>query len=345
MGSTIGLHPETLRHAIEAADDGIYITDPSGTILFANRAILETTGYSESEFVGQRTSIFRSGEMSEAYYSRLWTTVKAGRVWREIIVNRRKTGETYEASQTITPVLDDEGEIEVFIAVQRELTRQRELEAELREAQTEIERLLTEKETQLGEVYHRTKNDLFLLESLFRVHASEATSDEARATLEEAAGRASALGRMYSLLESHSQSMPARLPIDDLLRELVEGLAATQLPATARVSLDSEPVRVEPRVATTVCLVTYELVLNAVKYAFADASQPQLEIRAHAPGRAALELTVRDNGPGLPGDVVNGERTGSGLRTVSLLARQYGGTLIARNEAGAVVGFRIRTDR
>lgn len=345
MGSTIGLRPETLKHAIEAADDGIYIADPAGTILFANRAILEITGYGEDEFVGQRTSIFRSGEMSDAYYRRLWNTVSSGRVWREIIINRRKSGEHYEASQTITPVLDGDGDIEVFIAVQRELTRQRELESELREAQTEIERLLTEKETQLGEAYHRTKNDLFLLESLFRVHASEASSGDARATLEEAAGRASALGRMYSLLESHSESVPGRLPLDHLLRELVQGLAATQLPATARVSLQCESVLVDSRVATTVSLVTYELVLNAVKYALGETARPVLEIRASAPDAATLELTVHDTGPGLPDDVVNGERTGSGLRTVSLLARQYGGTLIARNERGAVVGLRIRTDR
>lgn len=253
MNGTMGLTADLLARAVEATTDGVYITDTSGRILFANKAILEISGYAAEEFVGGSSSIFRSGLMSKEYYTRLWDTVLSGEVWREAITNRRANGETYEASQTISPVTDDEGNLCMLIAVQRDISREHELAQELRQVQTVVEQLLEEKEALLKEVYHRVKNDLLLTGSLLELQAAETNVPDARESLERAAARTAVLARVYELLQS--QPRANQLPLADLLRELVEALTTSTVPDNVTLTLRVDPVQVSSRIATAVSLV------------------------------------------------------------------------------------------
>lgn len=105
------------REAVEHAGHSIYITDPDGTILYVNRTFEEITGYATEEAIGQNPRILQSGLHSNRYYERLWATILAGEVWRHELVNERKDGTRYHVDQTIAPVLDADGRIRWFVAV------------------------------------------------------------------------------------------------------------------------------------------------------------------------------------------------------------------------------------
>lgn len=60
--------------------------------------------------------------MSDEYFERLWETIQTGEVWQETVVNRRKSGETYTAMQTISPILDDSDEPTGYVAIQSDTT-------------------------------------------------------------------------------------------------------------------------------------------------------------------------------------------------------------------------------
>ncbi|MDH5548201.1 MAG: PAS domain S-box protein [Gammaproteobacteria bacterium] len=102
--------------AMEQNSDLIYITDANGLILHANKATQECTGYSESEIVGQHPSLFKSGMQSEAMYENLWKTVKSGSTFKGLFINKRKDGEMFYELKTITPMLDEHGEITHFVS-------------------------------------------------------------------------------------------------------------------------------------------------------------------------------------------------------------------------------------
>jgi PAS domain S-box-containing protein len=299
-----------LSRAINATDDGVYITNREGRILFANQALLGITGLSMDELLGSTTRVFKSGEMSDAYYCRLWETVLGGRVWREIITNRRGDGELYEASQTITPVRNEDGEVDMMIAVQRDITRQQELAAEVREMQTEVERLLSEKETLLKEVYHRVKNDMSLTRSLLNLQAQEAEVPEAREALSRAADRVGVLGRMYSLMQYESDATSVEAPT--LFSQVVDGLRASVGDTTVTIDTDVEEVMVGPRAATVISMITNELAMNASKYAFPSTEAPGLTLSFRSVGDNRVQLTVRDNGPGFPPEVIEDRTYGFG---------------------------------
>src|ERR1044072_1390812 len=90
--------------ALQAAANGIVITDAQGTILWVNRAFSDLTGYSPEESVGQNPRMFKSWEYDHSFYQNLWSTIQAGKVWHGEIRNRKKDGSVYTEDMTITPL-------------------------------------------------------------------------------------------------------------------------------------------------------------------------------------------------------------------------------------------------
>jgi two-component system, cell cycle sensor histidine kinase and response regulator CckA len=121
--------------ALEAAANGIIITDRNGTITWANPAFTQLTGYAAEEVVGRNPRLLRSGRHDQAFYRNLWETITSGRVWQGETVNRRQDGSLYTEAQTITPVPDEHGDITHFIAIKQDITERRHLEDQLHQAQ------------------------------------------------------------------------------------------------------------------------------------------------------------------------------------------------------------------
>jgi len=127
------------RRAVEAAGHAIYITDTDGHIEYVNPAFEEITGYDREEVLGETPSILKSGEMPESYAENLWDTILAGEVWEEELINRRKDGDLYHVHQTISPVRDDDGEVDGFVAIQTDITDRKALDRRQRRFRQALE--------------------------------------------------------------------------------------------------------------------------------------------------------------------------------------------------------------
>ena len=127
--------------ALEAAANGIVITDRQGTIVWANHAFAAMTGYSKEESIGKNLRMLKSGEQPESYYVNLWTTILSGRVWQGEIVNRRKDGTTYPEEMTITPVTQSVGSASntYFIAIKQDITERKKAKEELQRLASIVE--------------------------------------------------------------------------------------------------------------------------------------------------------------------------------------------------------------
>jgi diguanylate cyclase (GGDEF)-like protein len=66
--------------------------------------------------------MLQSGMQSEAFYALLWKTILSGNAWRGIITDRKKDGSLYTVDETITPLLNDQGVITHYIAIQQDMT-------------------------------------------------------------------------------------------------------------------------------------------------------------------------------------------------------------------------------
>jgi len=111
--------------ALQAAHNGIVITDREGKILWVNQGFTTLTGYAPEEAIGQNPRVLKSGRHPQAFYQHLWETVLAGNVWHGELTNRRKNGIWYEEEMTITPVRNETGAFTHFIAIKQDITQRK----------------------------------------------------------------------------------------------------------------------------------------------------------------------------------------------------------------------------
>jgi PAS domain S-box-containing protein len=98
------------------------ITDREGRIQYVNPAFERLTGYPREEACGKTPRILKSGEQGPETYQEMWKTLLEGKVYRGILVNRKKNGDLYYVEESISPVRDANGEITHFISNRRDLT-------------------------------------------------------------------------------------------------------------------------------------------------------------------------------------------------------------------------------
>jgi diguanylate cyclase (GGDEF)-like protein/PAS domain S-box-containing protein len=118
--------------AMAVAANAIFITDRHGTIEWVNDAFVRLSGYRPEEALGRSPRILHSGAHTEAVYKNLWQTILAGEVWRGELIERGKDGNLYTVEQTVTPMLDRQGQVSHFVVVQENITDRKQAEEKIR---------------------------------------------------------------------------------------------------------------------------------------------------------------------------------------------------------------------
>jgi len=122
-----------LQRAVEQSLDLVMITDQSGAIEYVNPAFENLTGYSRQEVMGQTLGILQSEQQAGELYEEMWDTVLAGKIFRGIVIHRKKDGGTFIVEKVLTSLLNERGEITHFISTARDITDRRKLEADLQQ--------------------------------------------------------------------------------------------------------------------------------------------------------------------------------------------------------------------
>ena len=123
-----------LSRAVEQSANLVIIADARGIIEYVNPRFLDATGYSASEIIGGEP-FFWKGPQGNPLNAQAWSAVLSGQDWRGEFENLRKDGTSIAVSATISPVSNDNGAITHVIAIEEDITRRKEIEAQLRQAQ------------------------------------------------------------------------------------------------------------------------------------------------------------------------------------------------------------------
>lgn len=95
--------------------EGIIITDADLRILRVNAAFEQSTGYTQEEILGETPKMLQSGQHSREFYQNMWQVIETKGRWHGEIWNRRKNGEVYPQSVTITAVRNQAGEVTNYV--------------------------------------------------------------------------------------------------------------------------------------------------------------------------------------------------------------------------------------
>ncbi len=149
-----------LAQAVDAAADGVVVTDGDGVILHVNPAFTEITGYSAIEAQGKRPNILKSSVQAPEYYSQMWSEITAGRNWSGRLINRRKDGSLYHAALTASAVKNERGHIVGYVGVHRDVSADIQREQSLADALSQAEAANRSKSEFLANMSHEIRTPM-----------------------------------------------------------------------------------------------------------------------------------------------------------------------------------------
>jgi len=366
-----------LGQAIEQAAETILITDAQGTVEYVNPAFVETTGYAREEAIGENARMFMNMGDDAASCEDPWETVSEGHTWRGRFANRHKNGAFYEEDAVISPVRDEEGRIANFVAVKRDVTRERLLEAQLRQAQK-----LESIGTLASGVAHEINNPVMGIMNyaeLIKCHPgdSEANADIAEEIARETSRVSEIVQNLLWFARKEAPQKRERMNIADLV------MSATSLVRTVmrreHITLDVDVPQNLPAFSCNgqqVQQVIMNLLINARDAlneqwpASSDSKKITIRAREMTSDECQMEplscptpddeyptrwlrLTVEDLGPGIPEAIrerifdpfyttkPRDKGTGLGLSISYGIVKDHGGGISVESQLGEFTRFHV----
>lgn len=350
------------QSALQAAANGIVITDHSGNILWANPAFTTLTGYTVEEVAGLTPQLLKSGRQSKEFYDEMWVTIRGGHVWRGELVNKRKDGSFYDEEMTITPVKDEAGRITNFVAIKQDVSHRKQMEAQyLRAQRMEGIGLLA------GGIAHDLNNVLapilMSVQLLEEMHPDEDTREILR-NLQSSTQRGADIVRQVLTFARGIKGERLLLTPKHLIKDMVR-VAKEAFPRNIRISshipADLWNVMGDP---TQLHQVLLNLAINA-RDAMPDGGTLNIDARNETvkdlPPENGIQIAngdyvvmvVKDTGMGIPPKLHErilepffttkelGKGTGLGLSTVMGIVKSHHGYLRISSEPGKGAEFMV----
>ena len=342
--------------AVETTRMPMVVTDPrlpDNPIIFANAAFIQMTGYDEHEIVRHNCRFLQGAHTDTDAVAKVRNAVLRREAVAVEILNYRKDGSPFWNALYIAPIFDQAGELIYFFASQLDVTRRREAEDGLRQAQKmEVVGQLT------GGIAHDFNNMLLVIMGSLE-QADVGDADKRRKRLDRALEGARRAQTLTSQLLAFArrqrlEGRPTRL--SDLVDATYELLDRT-LGSAVTIRREHAPglwtAIVDPVQAETALL---NILINArdampeggdvtIRTYNARLSPAEAEAVAAAPGDYVV-LSVTDAGHGMSPEVLSrvmepffttkevGKGTGMGLAQVYGFMRQSNGFVRLRSRVG-----------
>jgi two-component sensor histidine kinase len=205
----------------------------------------------------------------------------------------------------------------------------------LSESEAAVRASLDDKEVLLREIHHRVKNNMQVVSSLLSLQARGLSDERLREALQESQSRVRTMGLVHEVL--YESTDLSQIDLQRYITVLVTSLLAMygREDENFSLSVDAEGVHLAIDDTVPCALVINELISNSLKHAFPDGRSGEIRIDARQIGPDEVQLTVSDNGIGIPPDVMIDNGATMGMRLVKgLVENQLGGEVRLDREAG-----------
>jgi two-component system, sensor histidine kinase PdtaS len=200
--------------------------------------------------------------------------------------------------------------------------------------------LLSEKDWLLKEIHHRVKNNLQLITSLLKTQSHFLEEGSARNALRETLNRVQSMSLIHHKLytENNLSGIDMRVYIGDLISHLRHSFGDQVCQINFEYQV--QPIRMDTAQSIAVGLILTEAVTNSIKYGFPNRfGTIRISLLPAAPN--SVELTISDNGIGLPGDFDAGRNRSLGMRMIRMLCKQLGGEPVITGSPGVTITVRF----
>lgn len=295
-----------LSKAVMQSPVSILITDSNGNIEYANPKFSETSGYSLEELIGKTPRLLNSGCHTKEYFENMWDVILSGNDWVGEICNKRKNGQTFWESSTISPIVNEHGDITNYVNVKIDITEKKRMVEELIEAKEKAEKSDKLKSEFLSQMSHEIRTPMNALLNFTNLLRGELKKNLTAETIEYIEGINSSgqrLIRTVDLLLNVSEVLAGTYKVTfleiDLVKEILDKIKNEYLGLAKEKGLQFNLVLNSSNSQITadeysIYKIFENLIDNAVKYTTEGAVTIKVE-----KNNFDLKVSIEDTGIGI----------------------------------------------
>ncbi len=313
---------ERFRQVVESAPNAMVMIGVNGKIEMVNAQAERVFGFARAEMLGESIEMLVP-ERFRKNHPNLRGSFFRGPEPRPMGAGRdlyglRKDGSEFPVEIGLNPIVTDSGTMVLSAIVDI---------SDRKHKEESIHAALKEKDILLGEIHHRVKNNLQIVHSLLDLQSTSLTDPAAVGLMRESQNRIRSMALIHQTLYESKDF--ARVDFGRFLDTLVPTLVSSYGVVSANLALSIEASEVQlPINAAIPCgLIVNELISNALKHAFPKARGGEITIRLGYESPQRVQLTVSDDGVGIPPEFEIVSATSLGLQLVTLLVDQLAGEL------------------
>jgi two-component sensor histidine kinase len=216
---------------------------------------------------------------------------------------------------------------------------------ERKNTEDQIKASLREKETLLKEIHHRVKNNMTVISSLLNLQMTRLSDKEAKEALQDSQNRVQTMSMIHETLyrSDNLSAIDMKTYLSELGRIIFQSY---NLSGKVTLKIEAEGILIGVKQASPVGLIVNELITNSLKYAFLDGREGEILLELKSNNENGVELTVSDNGVGIPEGFDLKTADSLGLKLVKMLVEnQLDGSVDMESNNGTkfTIKFNIET--
>jgi len=353
-----------LSTAIEQANEEIIMFGMDGIVLYVNPALEKQMQYNRDEIIGRNTIDVDKDSSIGKKNQIIWKTINNGEIWSGNIIKTRKDGSQFTANVNISPVFDNTGKITCFTSIGRDITKEQQMEEQLRQAQK-----MEAMGTLAGGIAHDFNNILAGILGYTELAQDDVDQDgpvqEYLDGILKSTTRAKGLVKQILTFSRKSQKERKSILLLPVIQEAAKLLRST-IPTTIEIKqnindttgmINADPTQMH-QIIMNLCTNAFHAmeetggVLEIELSSVVISKEPMRRYNDISPG-PFLELKISDTGTGIDPKIINRifepfyttkekeKGTGMGLAVVHGIVKDNGGDINIDSQLGKGTTFRI----
>ncbi|WP_420265521.1 histidine kinase dimerization/phosphoacceptor domain -containing protein [Candidatus Magnetominusculus dajiuhuensis] len=320
------------RNLVQKSSEGICNLDMDGKIVFINPACLSMLEKDEQELSGVKyVDVVNPKDLAQVEDA-VECAKKGINVSLQYEISTFSTNKWVES--TITPISNDTGAaVSSILIISRDITGRINLEAQLQAT-------INEKETLLREIHHRVKNNMQVIISLLKLQSAYLKDSCNREMFKDCENRIKAMAIVHERLyrTSDMTTINFKYYVKQVANEMMSSYLCGNRSITLKITGEDFILGIDTAVPCG--LIINELLSNAIKHAFTNMSAGVIKIIFKSIRTGEYEVTVKDNGVGMTGDLDLGASNTLGLTLVHMLVEtQLKGKFYYKVDSGTEFHF------